>query len=446
MKGRKIWEGGIRMPMIARSPGRILGDGHGIAVPQAGCARVLLAILLAVTMLSWGSGVRGAEANSPYAVVAHISRGEEHEVAKREFRLMREAGIGWVRTDFDWSGVEPQRGVWTFDHLDETLDWAEAEGVRILPILDYDVPWARPAHEHLDQWLDYVRRVVTRYKDRLRYWEVWNEPNLEAAWHDTPSPENYVKLLNPTYEEIKRIDPGLVVLLGGTSSIPWPYLEGIYKAGGQAYFDVMNVHPYCYPRPPEAHPGFDELIRLRHLMTEHDDVHKPIWITEIGWPTHRGPRGVSPQVQAQMLARAYLLALQVGVRVTFWYEFQAPEEKPDHNEHHFGIVHRDLSPKPAYAALKTLARVRPAGSENLEGPWQTGNLYYPHWRRPDGHVAWALWRVGNDETLQLRVQGTLLKTFDHLGESLDLNVEGHRVRLTVGPSPIYLIGPTQLGH
>lgn len=380
----------------------------------------------------------------PYAVCAHVSRGDEHQVARQELKLMRSAGIGWVRTDFDWSGVEREPGTWQFDHLDETVAWAEAAGVRLLPILDYDVAWARPAHEHLDKWLDYVRRVVTRYKDRLRYWEVWNEPDLEGFWKDKPNPKDYAKLLNATHATIKRIDPELVVLHGGVSGIPWSYLEGVYAAGGKDAFDVMNVHPYRYPSSPEQRPLYDDLVRLRRLMEKHGDPAKPIWITEMGWPTHQGRRGVSEPRQSQMLARSYLLALQAGVDVIFWYEFQAPEGRPDYNEHHFGIVHRDLKPKPAYTALATLARARPAGSKVLEQAWRTAAVYHPSWLRPDGKTAWALWTAGKTENLELQLSGQVLEAFDHLGKPLTLDPKPGQLRLSVGESPTYLIGPKEL--
>jgi hypothetical protein len=401
---------------------------------------------LSIGALLWSTAAGAAgEPASPYAVCAHLSRGGEHEVAREELRLMRQAGIGWVRTDFDWSGVERRPGQWTFDHLDETVAWAEQEKIRILPILDYDVPWARPAYQHLDQWLEYVRRVVTRYKDRLRHWEVWNEPNLEGFWRDKPSPENYVKLLEATYREIKRIDPELVVLLGGTAGIPWSYLKGVYQAGGREFFDVMNVHPYRYPAAPEERSLSDDLARLRKLMAAHGDADKPIWITEIGWPTHEGPRGVTPAVQAEMLTRTFLLALQSGVDVVFWYEFQAPERKPDYNEDHFGIVHRDLSPKPAYVALKTLAHARPAGSKILAGPWQSGQVYHPGWQRPDGRNVWALWRVGDEKKQALRVEGAPLEVLDSLdGTPIHVKTEGNRVELVVSEKPVYVVGPTGL--
>ena len=381
---------------------------------------------------------------SPYGVCAHISRGDEHQIARQELKLMRKAGIGWVRTDFDWSGVEREPGVWKFDHLDETVAWAETEGVRILPILDYDVPWARPAHKHLDKWLQYVRRLVTRYKDRVKYWEVWNEPNLEQFWKDKPNPNDYAKLLKATHKTIKGIDPELTVVLGGTAGIPWPYLEGIYAAGGKEFFDVMNVHPYRYPQTPEERPLYDDLTRLRRLMQKHGDGAKPIWITEMGWPTHQGRRGVSELRQSQMLARSYLLSLQAGVDVVFWYEFQATERKPDYNEDHFGMVHRNLSPKPAYTALATLTRARPAGSKVLKRAWRAENVHYPSWQRPDGKTAWALWQVGGPRDYDITIKGSIVEAFNHLGEQLKTGAQGGRLRLTLSEAPVYLVGPVEL--
>ena len=122
--------------------------------------------------LAFGASSRGAEPISPYGVCAHLPRGDEFGTAREELRLMHEAGIGWARPDFSWSSVERRPGQWTFDRLDRTVEWAEEAGVNLLPILDYDVDWARPAHKHLDKWTEYVRRVVIRYKDRIRYWEV----------------------------------------------------------------------------------------------------------------------------------------------------------------------------------------------------------------------------------------------------------------------------------
>ena len=138
-----------------------------------------------------------------YGVCAHISRPGEFETRIEEMARMKEVGIGWCRTDFDWKYVEPRQGEWTFGHLDQLMDDADRIGVRILPILDYEVPWAyHPwADEHIGRWREYVRSVVSRYRGRCPVWEVWNEQNCgQGAKHPFPSPNEYVALLKAAYE------------------------------------------------------------------------------------------------------------------------------------------------------------------------------------------------------------------------------------------------------
>ena len=230
-------------------------------------------------------GTSLAAVESPYGICAHISRGE-FSVAPQELELMRNNGIGWVRADFDWKIVEPKQGQWDYSRLDAVVELADKYGIRLLPILDYDVPWASPAWKHQDKWLEYVSRTVTRYKGRLSHWEIWNEENSDSMWRDKADAENYLKLVKNTYSTIKKIDPQLKVVLGGTAGIPMDYIEKFLKAGGGSYFDVMNIHPYRHPNFPEKVNLYNDMIALKKLMNKYG-VEKDIWITEIGWPTQK---------------------------------------------------------------------------------------------------------------------------------------------------------------
>ena len=243
--------------------------------------RTLSVCLLAVLPILAGV----APASSPYGVCAHLARGGEFKTHVEELALMREAGIKWARTDFDWSGVQKNADSWNFEHLDTLIANAEKAGVQILPILDYSVHFASPAHEHLDLWEKYVRALVERYRARIPVWEVWNEQNLPGFWPN-PDPANYLKLLERSYKTIKAIDPNLTVAVGGYAGIPLDYIGKLYELGGGKYFDIMNVHPYSQPEPPEARLH-DRLAELRELMAKHGDAAKPVWITEIGWPTQK---------------------------------------------------------------------------------------------------------------------------------------------------------------
>ncbi len=221
-------------------------------------------------------------AENPYGACAHVTRGEP---PARTCAMMRIAGMGWVRSDFDWRGIETKKGEWNFANFDRVVAECEAEGVRLLPILGYSVPWAHPAHEHLDAWGEYVRRVVTRYGRRLPVVEVWNEENITNFWK-SPNPTNYVALLRRTYETAKRAEPEVRVAFGGTAGVPLGFIEEVYKLGGAKWFDIMNIHPYSHPGRPEG--SMDAQIeKLRRVMAKYGDAKKPLWITEVGWPTHR---------------------------------------------------------------------------------------------------------------------------------------------------------------
>ena len=243
-----------------------------------------------------GSSCATDRLQEPYAICAHVSRAEL-EIAQDEFEKLSQIPVTWVRTDFDWSNIQPNKDTWNYGHLDKLMDIAKTNHINILPILDYHVPWASPSHEHLDQWAEYVQKTVSRYANGIRYWEVWNEQN--GFWPMPAKAEDYVPLLKRSYETIKAIDPKLQVLYGGTAGVPIDYIETTLKAGAGPYFDIMNVHPYNWRSTPEA--MVPQLTRLKELMIKYGVGRKPIWITEVGWST---------AVQNHVFSQAFIAAFR----------------------------------------------------------------------------------------------------------------------------------------
>ncbi|PIU94134.1 MAG: hypothetical protein COS65_09135 [Armatimonadetes bacterium CG06_land_8_20_14_3_00_66_21] len=224
---------------------------------------------------------------NPFGVCAHLG-GHEYSDQERELGLMQQAGIRWARADFSWGYFERSDNQWQFEQYDAIVAAAKQRNVTLLPILCYNVDWAFPAHDHLDQWCDYVRTVATRYKGDLKYWEVWNEPNI-GFWKPEPNPEQYVRLLEATYKTIKEVDPALRVVYGGTAGVPFDYLRKTFEQGAVEAFDVLAVHPYQYPQVPEISALTGELAKTRVLLNEFGGDEKKVWITEYGWPTHVTP-------------------------------------------------------------------------------------------------------------------------------------------------------------
>lgn len=592
--------------------------------------------------------------NDPYGICAHVSR-SELELAPKEFVRFHEAGINWVRTDFDWSRIQKKQGEWNFSHLDKLLELSRQDKINILPILDYDVAWAKPAWQNLDIWAEYVNKTVSRYHKDLRCWEVWNEQNHQGFWKE-PSGKNYATLLKRTYEEIKKIDPELTVLYGGTAGVPLSYIEDSYAAGAGNYFDVMNIHPYNWLGVPED--MIKQIDGLKNLMKKYNLEKKPIWITEVGWSTAKAgdfyqkvlpaafkragidiatsslavvndpdngggggfnfspadningfkevksiklkdlagldakaypvlipalgeefpgryipdllrylkaggtlllPAGlpfyydiqeeadggfkkvqvnskymktfhidweawwtkkgvpekekwqkpapgfedqfkvefkpsnrfltadnlkegdefipvimagtddyqapvaavyklnsdlkgniivcttrsssesVPESRQAEMLPRTYIIALANGVERVFWYNFRSAEWKDDEREAHFGIVKKDLSPKPSFQAYKTLTGLCPSGS-TVPQIKKSGNVYLANWKRPDGMNVWALWTSRFEQNVKLEIKGKIIDTVNHLGEKQTAPAS----ECKAAPALLYITGPDSI--
>ncbi len=247
--------------------------------------------------------VAGGSAASPYGACAHLPR---DEFAQRDgiLRLMSVAGIANVRFDIDWTD-------WENDHalprVAAVLDSAEREGVAALPILNTAPSAVLPVAEKQDEFIaafrPFVADVMRRFGDRFPAIEIWNEPNL-PGWWNIPNPTNYLAVLKAAHEEIKAANPHTLVCLGGVSDVGLGYIRAIYELGGAPFFDVVCCHPYTIPFAPEGVLDA-KLAKLRALMAEFGDAEKPIWITEVGFPTHRNGVGT---VETQVLLSGLRIA------------------------------------------------------------------------------------------------------------------------------------------
>ncbi|GHT18230.1 hypothetical protein AGMMS4957_00070 [Bacteroidia bacterium] len=208
---------------------------------------------------------------SPFGIHAHLNGGEFRQMPQN-LQLMQDAGMRWVRVDFDNN----------FDRTDRVVEETEKHNLRIMGVLLGGGSWANP-HQRLDEWTAYVEKIVLRYKDKVRHWEVWNEPNL--FWLN-PDGADYAALLKATYKKIKEIDPELTVLYGGTSGIPMAFIEKSFAAGATDSFDGLNIHPYRGRLTMQQTEQYEkDLDALRALMAQYKVKTNRLWITEMGYST-----------------------------------------------------------------------------------------------------------------------------------------------------------------
>lgn len=231
-------------------------------------------------LLAAGMAVPLFAQESPFGICSHMSRSEDFAIREQNMQKLNQAAIKAFRTDYDWYYVEPRQGEWQFRMYDDLLKSAKEHNLMILPIINSGTGFAHPSLQHKELWLRYINKMVARYKNDLRYWEVINEHNIGM------SPVDYTKLLKGAYQTIKAIDPGLQVLYGGTMGIPFEYIETTLQQGAGDCFDIMNIHPYRIGSIPEYTLKRD-ILAVKNKMEEYGAADKPIWVTEYGHASAR---------------------------------------------------------------------------------------------------------------------------------------------------------------
>lgn len=170
-----------------------------------------------------------------------------------------------------------------------------------------------------------------------------------------------------------------------------------------AFLDYGNIHPYAAGQMPTKHWGWG--LSGDKALTEAKKVSttKPIVVTECGYHNkvnNRNHPGVSEEAAAKYIPRLLLHYFNRGLVRMYLYEFA--DEKPDAEfkdmEQHFGLIHRDGSPKPAFAALKNLiALMNDPGKEftpaslDVKFSGETNSVHRTLLQKRDGRFALALW-------------------------------------------------------
>ena len=295
-----------------------------------GRIRFLPAALLALA-------IAGCMGLTHVAPPPNLSAGATSKIAQRFGMHMHDAIHHWPSVAFgywrvwdagvSWPQVETSRGSFNFALLDQYVTLSEQHSVKMIYVLGNTPQWAssNPNHvgtqelpgatappNNIQDWQDYVRAVVTRYKGRIFAYEIWNEVDLDGYW--TGSMSQMLQIVQVAYETIKQVDPAALVLspslVAGNGRA---YLKNFFAAGGDKFSDAVPYHLYDTQMRPEdtVTDVYEPTLAIAHQFG------KEIWDTEVGW----GPFGTFPtqQDEAAFTARTMILQAAEGINVIVWF-------------------------------------------------------------------------------------------------------------------------------
>lgn len=375
--------------------------------------RVRMIVLAALTVLSV-LAPSGPISNTPASASSDSAFGLDFVSApgtvadEARFGRALELGVGWDRLPLYWSSMQPnQNGPIDFSGPDATINADLAHGLTVQAILVGAPSWATSSGTiDLDAWSSFVTQTVTHYSGKVRYWEMWNEPDLLNAqgqgqyW--TWGVPAYYQLLKTGYLAAKAADPNAVVLLAG---LAFPYnnqdffpklLEQIAgdpsAAANHGYFDVLAFHSYdrvtrTYQLPlgyfgTPSFAGFRPLLRKAGL-------NPAIWVNELGVPIYdystgkNAPGRATQDEQASYVVEAIADALAAGVQKAFVFQLYddgagAVDPSTGSPAEFFGLIPNNGNPRPAYNAYQSVIRLFSGADVVTHLTFQRGSEFQNH--------------------------------------------------------------------
>ncbi|WP_449124962.1 hypothetical protein [Pseudomonas viridiflava] len=367
------------------------------------------------------SGMSVAQAESPFIVgiATHLMNFDRK--LKQPLDLTAQAGFNSVKDDAFWSTAAPYpHELRITDNWRNYLTIARELEMSRLAILGYSTYF----HDNkkprdpvvMSAFLNYVDYVTRQLGNRISYYEIWNEWDLEAS-DDPQLALDYVTLVQKTVPVIRKNTrnvngPQAKILAGSVTpdGMRFGFADPLIESGALDLVDGLSVHPYVHcsatdGNTPEAWVGwmadYEQYIRTKAGR----DV--PIYLTEMGWPSHQGPCGKSETTQALYMARIYFLARTIpNVKGMWWFDLY--NDGPDRydQEHNFGLLNEDLSPKPAYTMMKAIAPVVRDFTYDAQASSLEPNLYQLHFTKGNERVLVA-WAIGKPRDVQVVSQANM---------------------------------------
>lgn len=353
--------------------------------------------------------------------------------AKTPARVMKNAGIFWDRDPIPWGVVEPAKDAWDWSCPDGAARFNEEQGINSIILLSGCSAWSNNTPPTTDSeraaYAEYVYRMVSRYKDRFKVWEIWNEPNIPFFWPQ-PNVKDYTLLLRDAYAAAKRADPTCTVLAANTSGPDLTFIRGIHQHGGWDSFDGLCIHPYSMAGGPIPQK-FDRILRMINDFVRSTGKPKSLWITEMGWVA-KTPE--EERNQAIWLFQSHIIALANGVEKLCWFDLDDWEER-------WGIVRTSnpFRPKVAYGTyrLMTQALGSPGRCAQFEGwlPTAPDTACYV-FSTGGAEKVLALWSSDGLARIVDLGQRSGLRAVDVFGSNVAVNCG----RISVGEAPVLVFG------
>lgn len=355
------------------------------------CVPLVAILLFLLSFTTRGAGPHGTQAG--WAIDDSGNVLITDAVADR----MAQSGSGWIRLHFRRG---PYNGDTTgfYNKYDQIVNRLRARGLQIVGLITYEswpgtqADWCANNWENaggdgyntfIDQFGYAFGRMASYWQGKIKYWEIWNEPN---CYESSPAPgvyegcyfiypSNFAALLTHCHSQVhyyNNIDVQVISggLFGhdiggfGTGQAGADYLNDTYNIGinytgkfawtmgtyGSYPLDAVGQHIYINQGGAVSSTWFGTYLDYVHnVLTswEGGGTQKKTWMTEFGWTT---VGGVSESTQSSNLGTAFNV-MNGKSYFKGALQFQLEDNPP--GGAYYGLFRPDLTKKPSWTTFNS---------------------------------------------------------------------------------------------
>lgn len=313
-------------------------------------------------------------------------------------RQVKELGIEAVRFDVYWGAIEKNRGSFDWSSTDKLVNTVSSDTDIVFTLyssskwgskyskcrnwlwgnLKISVEVGPPSSipKNMKDYLSFLEKIVNRYKDKVKYWQIENEiygarkrqgipdfcPQGNKFWLGTK--EEYLELLKASYKKIKQIDPQATVFASSyIFQQPKQFFRFILNKA-RNYSDLWDLHLYQGP--------YEDIEKITMVKNEMKRLgySKRLWLTEVGQVDINYHKDRHPEffksytepeelkLQSEETIKRYVQAFGEGIEKVFMLRISTHKARmgPQLNFTHMGLTFdaKGLKRKPAYFTYKIM--------------------------------------------------------------------------------------------
>lgn len=331
----------------------------------------------------------------------------------------------------NWKRLNQAKGRYDFSNLDRWIEFAQRHHAELIYACGHTPNWATRGGTDLEpprdlrDWEDFITAIAKHAGGRIKYWEMWNEPNAPNFWRG--SIMDLVTMTQHARRIILSIDPAAKILSpapaggNGESSKAVSWLNDFFKAGGGQFIDIVAFHGYLPGKPPES--IVTTLKALRKIMLDNAVKASEIWDTESSWGRIEDLPDL--EQQADFEARHFLLHWSAGATRNCFYGWDSGRWG--------GLTDRATGQqRPAARAYAEMYKWMVGARMTQPCLTDENGIWTCRFTRPGGYQALAVWNPNGESSYRVGAP------YQQVRDLSDATKPVQNGRIVVGRRPLLL--------